>query len=137
MLLLLRLNGGAFAVNYYIYGLTSNGNVREHNEDRVLVGKKILTDGCGSLSTGLPFIAAVCDGVGGEKSGELAAQMCVQKLSELDYRSDTDLKKVVTDIHMSIRKYGINNDNSSNMQTTLCMLAVDENGVVGSHKRDL
>ena len=29
---------------------------------------------------------------------------------------------------MSIRKYGINNDNSSNMQTTLCMLAVDENG---------
>lgn len=115
-------------MNYYIYGLTSNGNVREHNEDRVLVGKKILTDGCGSLSTGLPFIAAVCDGVGGEKSGELAAQMCVQKLSELDYRSDTDLKKVVTDIHMSIRKYGINNDNSSNMQTTLCMLAVDENG---------
>lgn len=117
-----------FALNYYIYGLTSVGNVREQNEDRILIGKKIISDASGSLSTGAPFIAAVCDGVGGENTGELAAQMCVEKLSEISYRSDVDLKARVTEIHNAVRKYGINNDTSANMQTTLCMLAVDENG---------
>ena len=55
-------------MNYYIYGYTSKGSVRSENEDRILVGGKIKSEGSRYSTTGAPFIAAVCDGVGGEKA---------------------------------------------------------------------
>ena len=115
-------------MNYYIYGLTSKGNVRSSNEDRILVCKEVVDAGSCFTTLSAPFVAAVCDGVGGENAGEVAAQMCLEKLSELDYRSDTDLKNEILDIHYKIKSRGEGESSSRNMQTTLCMLAVDENG---------
>ena len=115
-------------MNYYIYGLTSKGNVRDNNEDRILVYNDVVSSGSCSTKLSAPFIAAVCDGVGGENAGEVAAELCLKQLSELNYRSNVDLKRAVLDIHHDIKRKGIGESLSSNMQTTLCALAVDESG---------
>ena len=115
-------------MNYYIYGLTSKGNVRENNEDRILIYKDVVSDGSCCTTLSAPFIAAVCDGVGGENAGEVAAQLCLEQLSDIVYHADVDLKREVLNIHHDIKRKGIGESLSVNMQTTLCALAVDENG---------
>lgn len=115
-------------MNYYIYGYTSKGSVRSENEDRILVDGKIKSEGSRYSTTGAPFIAAVCDGVGGEKAGELAAQTCLEELAAVRYRSTVDMRQVVLDIHRKVKKNGVIGQGTLNMQTTLCALCVDEAG---------
>ncbi|MBQ2581142.1 MAG: serine/threonine-protein phosphatase, partial [Ruminococcus sp.] len=115
-------------MNYYIYGYTSKGSVRSENEDRILVDGKIKSEGSRYSKTGAPFIAAVCDGVGGERAGEIAAQTCLEELAAVHYRSTVDMRQVVMDIHRKVKKNGVIGQGTLNMQTTLCALAVDEAG---------
>ncbi|MCR5479901.1 MAG: serine/threonine-protein phosphatase [Ruminococcus sp.] len=115
-------------MNYYIYGYTSKGAVRGENEDRILIDGRIKSDGSRYSIVSAPFITAVCDGVGGEKAGELAAQTCLEELAKVLYRYDVDIKGVVNDIHRKVKKSGVIGEGTLNMQTTLCALAVDENG---------
>lgn len=115
-------------MNYYIYGYTDVGSYRENNEDAVLVDHLVLNSGSAEAAVSAPFIAAVCDGVGGENAGELASKLCLQHLSILEYSSATDMKQKLMTIHGKIKRSGVYNDNAVNMQTTLCALAVDENG---------
>ena len=115
-------------MNYYIYGYTSKGDVRSENEDRILIDGKIRNEGSRYSIVSAPFITAVCDGVGGEKAGELAAQTCLEELAKVQYRSDVDIKSEVYDIHKKVKKSGVIGQGTLNMQTTLCALAVDEKG---------
>ena len=115
-------------MNYYIYGYTDTGNFRNHNEDSILIDHEVLDRGGYEASVSAPFITAVCDGVGGENAGELAAKLCLQHLSILDYTSNCDLEKTILNIHNKIKKSGVTAENAANMQTTLCGLAIDENG---------
>ncbi|MBQ8121122.1 MAG: protein phosphatase 2C domain-containing protein, partial [Ruminococcus sp.] len=115
-------------MNYYIYGYTSKGDVRSENEDRILIDRRIKSDGSRYSIVCAPFITAVCDGVGGEKAGELAAQTCLEELAKVQYRSGVDIKGAVNDIHRKVKKSGVIGQGTLNMQTTLCALAVDENG---------
>ena len=115
-------------MNYYIYGFSDKGNYSNHNEDAVLVDHEIVCDGRCEAAVSAPCIAAVCDGVGGENSGEIAASLCLKYLSILDYSSNVNMSDVVRDIHNKIKKKGVLLENSANMQTTLCCLAIDEEG---------
>ena len=119
---------GVRTVNYYIYGYTSKGAVRGENEDRILIDGRIKSDGSRYSIVSAPFITTVCDGVGGEKAGELAAQTCLEELAKVQYRSGVDIKGAVNDIHRKVKKSGVIGEGTLNMQTTLCALAVDENG---------
>lgn len=114
-------------MNYYIYGFTDKGNYRNHNEDSILVDREVSQEGSLEASVSAPFLSAVCDGVGGEQAGEIASKLCLQHLSILDYDSTVDLNDILLDIHNKIKKRGISDMGSVNMQTTLCCLAVDEN----------
>lgn len=115
-------------MNYYIYGFTDKGNYRKHNEDCLLINRETVhKGGFGSVCIA-PFLTAVCDGVGGEQAGEVASELCVRYLSIVDYDSSMDLDRQIIDIHNKIIKRGISSPDSVNMQTTLCCLAVDENG---------
>ena len=117
---------GVRTVNYYLYGYTSKGAVRGENEDRILVDGKIKSEGSRYSKVSSPFITAVCDGVGGERAGERAAQTCLEELAKVNYRSTVDIKKAVMDIHHIVKKQGVIGHGSLNMQTTMCALAVDE-----------
>lgn len=115
-------------MRYYIYGYTDKGSGRENNEDAVLINREVITGGVHQAVIEAPFIAAVCDGVGGENAGELASRICLQQLAAVDYSRDTDLRQVLTDIHGKIKRAGSSESDTENMQTTLCALAVDDDG---------
>lgn len=113
---------------FYCYGISEKGNTRRHNEDAFMINRIILSHSEIEGKAECPFIVAVADGVAGESNGEKASKLSLQLLSNIKYSSKTDLKKKISDIHENIRSYGINHEGSLNMQTTLCALAVDENG---------
>lgn len=113
---------------YYIYGATDKGNYREQNEDCILIDHEVINSGSYESTVAAPFIAAVCDGVGGENAGEVASELCLRHLSILEYGSAVDMKKALLDVHGKIKKQGVRAENAANMQTTLCCLAVDEEG---------
>lgn len=115
-------------MNYYIYGFTDKGNYRSNNEDSMLIYREVIQSGGCEATVSAPFLTAICDGVGGEQAGEIASRLCLQHLSILDYSSKTNLDETLLNIHNKIKKCGISDAGAVNMQTTLCCLAVDENG---------
>lgn len=111
---------------FYCCAVTEQG-IKERNEDAVLVFNTVLTAGNVELEVDRPFIAAVCDGVSGEKSGDIASQMCLKELAKQEYSSDLNLTAALNKIHKQLVGFGSFHKNSANMQTTICGLAVDEN----------
>ena len=107
---------------YYIYGITDKGNYREQNEDCILIDHEVINSGSYESTVAAPFIAAVCDGVGGENAGEVASELCLRHLSILEYNSGVDMKRTLIDVHNKIKKQGVRAENAANMQTTLCAL---------------
>ena len=63
---------------YKIYGLTDVGKVREMNEDGFVLNDVLINDGDYYDVVETNFIAAICDGMGGEKSGELASFLALE-----------------------------------------------------------
>lgn len=111
---------------FYCCGITEQG-IKERNEDAVLINNTVLTEGMMELKIDKPFIAAVCDGVSGEKSGDIASKMCLGELAKQEFSSQFNFTQALTKIHKQLKHYGLFHKNSSNMQTTLCGFAVDEN----------
>lgn len=65
--------------SFEINAITNTGKVRKNNEDNFFVNDFFLSyaqtnSGAGyQEETDLPFVAGICDGMGGESSGEEAA----------------------------------------------------------------
>lgn len=112
-------------MRFNTYGITDIGKFRKKNEDAIMVGETICTDGILETEIAPPFFAAVCDGVGGEKSGEIASSMTLEKLLMTTYTKVTELKTRVFGIHDELIEYGREHPESFNMQTTLCLVAFD------------
>lgn len=77
---------GAGVLN--ILGCTATGEVREHNEDHILVGRFIKNRGWVQMALPLEdellsrdgLLCAVADGIGGESSGEVASLLALRTL---------------------------------------------------------
>ncbi|MDE5764680.1 MAG: SpoIIE family protein phosphatase [Ruminococcus sp.] len=116
---------------YYCYGISDKG-IMPHNEDALMMSDFVLTHGSGECSIKPPFILAVADGVSGECAGELASAMCLGMVKEInDFRRDS-LEDSIMTIHEKIAEFGRNDSGSRNMQTTLCGISVDTDGVITS-----
>lgn len=115
-------------MQYYVYAHTETGNFRENNEDTLVVGKKIIINGNESISCDAPFIAGVCDGVGGENGGEIASFFVAKRLSECNGMGVSELKDEINAIHCDLVDYGSENYEYFGLQTTMCCLKVSENG---------
>lgn len=116
---------------YYCCGITEKG-IMPHNEDALLLEADVLSEGKAEKRLKPPFIAAVSDGVSGERAGEVASRMCLEMVSEVDEFSRNGLRSSLMDIHRRLADYSREDPDSINMQTTLCGVAVDENGRVVS-----
>lgn len=114
---------------YYCCAITEKG-VMPHNEDAVLVDNKVINSGMSEQYITTPFIAAVSDGVSGELSGEVASKMCLEIISEIKYSSKVRLEIKLNEVHKRLVKYSTDNNDTHNMQATLCGFAVDENGKI-------
>ena len=85
-----------------IYSVRSHkGNIREKNEDNFFADGITLLAECENkpfsidASASSPIVLAVCDGMGGEESGEFASSTAVKKLSEAKLQSQKDLNSAV------------------------------------------
>lgn len=111
---------------YYCCGITDKG-IMPHNEDAILVGQSVLTDGSIEKCMESPFILAVSDGVSGENAGELASAMCLEILRKTnDYRRDK-LEENIMAVHQKLADFSRDDSETNNMQATLCGIAVDGN----------
>lgn len=111
---------------FYCCGITEKG-VMPHNEDALMIGKNVITNGAVEYHLDSPFIAAVSDGVSGEASGEVASNMCLELLSNVKYNKKVKLKSRIMDIHEQLAKYSSEHSENANMQATLCGVAINEN----------
>lgn len=98
------------------------GVVEEHNDDRVLVGGNIVSDGTVSakVQDGF-FLAAVCDGVGGLEKGYKAAEITLSFMSFLNRSGVTDvaIKKAIEEANKRVLKYQSENELSAGAMTTI------------------
>lgn len=111
---------------FYCCAITDTG-IRDHNEDAYMIGEGVYLEGVSEFTLKAPFAAAVADGVSGEHCGELASSMCLQKLSEQDFSSETNLEYVLKQIHEQLVSVSTQQTETYNMQTTLCGFFIDEN----------
>jgi len=110
---------------YYCCGVTEKG-VMPHNEDALLIKDSVIDSGSSEQTIAPPFIAAVSDGVSGERSGELASKMCLELLRDVEYSGDMKLDEELLSIHRRLAEYSESDPEMHNMQATLCGFAVDE-----------
>ncbi|MCR4644996.1 MAG: protein phosphatase 2C domain-containing protein, partial [Oscillospiraceae bacterium] len=114
----------------YLCCAITNKGIRPHNEDAMLIHKTVLTDGVTEAQLGAPFLIGVADGVSGERSGEMASQLCMEMLSTVQFNSRTDLDSKLMEIHQTLCERGTADDELRNMQTTLCAVGIDENELI-------
>lgn len=106
-------------------GISETGSVRSINQDSYFVGE--LDDF---------YLAAVADGMGGHKTGEVASQKAIEILRrELLKRKNhppTALAKAVQAANLEIFEYAHENPEHEGMGTTLTSLLIDDHvGLIG------
>ena len=110
---------------YYCCGVTEKG-IMPHNEDALLIKDSVIDSGSAEKNVDVPFIAAVSDGVSGERSGELASKMCLEFIRDMGYSGDKKLDEELLAIHRKLADYSESDPEMHNMQATICGIAVDE-----------
>ena len=114
----------------YLCCAITNQGVRPNNEDALLIHKTIVTEGVTETRLQAPFIAAVADGVSGEHSGEVASFTCLDMLRVVNFSCRTDMDAELNNIHQTLAQIGAQDDETVNMQTTLCAVGIDENEMI-------
>ncbi|MBR1592999.1 MAG: serine/threonine-protein phosphatase [Ruminococcus sp.] len=116
---------------FYCCGITDKG-IMPHNEDAFLIGKEVRDSGTAYVQGDIPFIAAVSDGVSGERSGEMASRMCLGIMSRMEFVSAGTLAGELYSVHNRLMEIGSQSPELNNMQTTLCGFAAFERGKIVS-----
>ena len=108
---------------------TDKGNIRKNNEDSLYI--KEYND---------LLILAICDGMGGHKSGEVASNMAVKAVESWKPQKDEDilksLKKLVEDININIYLKSKSSDDLSGMGTTLSIAVIKKTTLYYAHVGD-
>ena len=89
---------------YYCCGVTEKG-IMSHNEDALLINGSVIDSGSSEQTAEVPFLAAVSDGVSGERSGELASRMCLELLRDKGFSNIANLEADLMDVHRGLAKY--------------------------------
>lgn len=104
-----------------IYAATQKGPAKGENEDRILAGTTIISDGffCGDLASG---IVAIADGVGGNNAGAVASQMVCEMLSSVVVPTPDRL----LELNRALIERGRSNPALQGMATTLTGIFLSE-----------
>ena len=92
------------------------GPIREKNEDSVFPSV--------SGSTTEVFYAAVCDGLGGHKGGNIASKLAIEQIRD----GGEDLTKILINADTEILNYQKKNPEFENMGTTMTLISISQSG---------
>ncbi|NCR14417.1 MAG: serine/threonine-protein phosphatase [Microcystis aeruginosa LL13-03] len=95
--------GGGQERSYEIFTCTDTGPLREHNEDACYPP----TNQAITLAHGQNPLAIVCDGIGGQEGGEIAAQLAIKTLPREINRSPTTDIEVYPESHSLVLEQAI------------------------------
>ncbi|NCS21861.1 MAG: serine/threonine-protein phosphatase, partial [Microcystis aeruginosa G11-06] len=95
--------GGGQERSYEIFTCTDTGLLREHNEDACYPP----TNQAITLAHGQNPLAIVCDGIGGQEGGEIAAQLAIETLPREINRSPTTDIEVYPESHSLVLEQAI------------------------------
>ena len=132
--------------SYEIFTCTDTGPLREHNEDACYPP----TNQALTLAHGQNPLAIVCDGIGGQEGGEIAAQLAIETLPREINRSPTTDIEVYPESHSLVLEQAIRvtndlisqrNDQESRqerqrMGTTLVMAFAQAQEMYAAHVGD-
>ena len=138
--------GGGQERSYEIFTCTDTGPLREHNEDACYPP----TNQAITLAHGQNPLAIVCDGIGGQEGGEIAAQLAIETLPREINRSPTTDMEVYPESHSLVLEQAIRvtndlisqrNDQESRqerqrMGTTLVMAFAQAQEMYAAHVGD-
>jgi protein phosphatase len=138
--------GGGQERSYEIFTRTDTGPLREHNEDACYPP----TNQAITLAHGQNPLAIVCDGIGGQEGGEIAAQLAIETLPREINRSPTTDMEVYPESHSLVLEQAIRvtndlisqrNDQESRqerqrMGTTLVMAFAQAQEMYAAHVGD-
>ena len=138
--------GGGQERTYEIFTCTDTGLMREHNEDACYPP----TNQAITLAHGQNPLAIVCDGIGGQEGGEIAAQLAIETLSREINPSPTTNIEVYPDSYSLVLEQAIRvtndlisqrNDQESRqdrqrMGTTLVMAFAQAQEMYAAHVGD-
>ena len=92
------------------------GPIREKNEDSVFPSV--------SGSTTEVFYAAVCDGLGGHKGGNIASKLAIEQIQD----GGEELTKILINADTEILNYQKKNPEFENMGTTMTLVSISQSG---------
>ncbi len=92
------------------------GPIREKNEDSVFPSV--------SGSTTEVFYAAMCDGLGGHKGGNIASKLAIEQIQD----GGEDLTKILINADTEILNYQKKNPEFENMGTTMTLISISQSG---------
>lgn len=98
------------------------GVCEAHNDDRLLLGRALISEGTVSTTVSEPYLlAAVCDGVGGMAKGYLAAELTLNFLSFL-HRQNVQpeaIRNAIEEANRRVRAFQAENGLENGARTTL------------------
>ena len=100
-----------------------------HNDDRVLIGRNVISDG--NVSTVIPehyLLAAVCDGVGGMAKGYMAAELTLKFMS-FAHRKGVNAETIhnaIEEANRRVRAYQQENNLLNGARTTISGMYADD-----------
>jgi len=103
-----------------IYALTQKGIHKEENEDRVIIGKTILTNGIFQCVNYMGVLA-IADGVGGNNAGAQASHFVANRIGELNEYSKESFEVINRDLIIKSN----NSEHLNKMATTLSGIYYD------------
>lgn len=123
---------------YKIYGLTDLGNVRTSNEDGFVINDVLIDEGDFSTDAETSFLTVVCDGMGGESSGEVASFITLKAFATTKNIEDKDdIKQLVeSTVQAELLQHMEMNPHTKGMGTTVAGIWCKEHKITIFHVGD-
>lgn len=114
-------------IEYIAY--TKKGDRREKNEDRIFIDNRLLSEGTISGKAEDGLVAVVCDGVGGNAGGEVAAEIVANSFKDMDIpqMSVVSLNRHIQRTNREIMEEQERHPNYRNMASTVAGMILWKN----------
>lgn len=118
-------------MNYIVYrieAIVDKGVFKEDSEDKIMINRNVISDGTYHFNIeDKDIIMALADGVGGENSGEIAAELTLKEISKIEmnyYNIEDKIRTTISNCFDVLIQEAAKNKECRGMATTLTGMAI-------------